>query len=159
MTIRVGLGYDIHAFAAAEDERALVLAGVTVDGHAGLAGHSDADAVTHAVCDALLGAAGFDDLGTLFPASEVRWKNARSMDMLREVVARVTTVGWHVCNVDVVINAEVPRLAPHLDAMRDNLEALLGAGTCNVKPKRGESIGAIGRAEGIAVIAVALLER
>lgn len=159
MTMRVGLGYDIHPFAAADEARALVLAGVTIADHPGLAGHSDADAVTHAVCDALLGAAGFDDLGTLFPASEARWKNARSMDMLREVMARVTTVGWHVSNVDVVINAEAPRLSLYLDAMRENLDVVLGAGTCNVKPKRGEGIGAIGRAEGISVIAVALLER
>ena len=159
MTIRVGLGFDIHPFASAGESRALVLGGVTIEGHPGLVGHSDADAVAHAVCDALLGAAGFDDLGTLFPASEGRWKNARSMDMLREVMARVTTVGWHVNNVDVVINAEVPRLSPHLDAMRANLDALLGAGTCNVKPKRGEGIGAIGRGEGIVVMAVALLER
>ncbi len=158
MTIRVGLGYDIHPFADDAD-RALVLAGVHIGGHVGLAGHSDADAVAHATCDALLGAAGHPDLGTLYPASEGRWKNARSMDMLADVVERIRGDGWSIGNLDIVINAEVPRLAPHLDAMRANLEAVLGAGTTNVKPKRGEGIGSIGRGEGIQVFAVALLER
>ncbi len=159
MTVRVGIGYDIHPFVGDDPERRLVLGGVTIEGHAGLAGHSDADAVAHAVCDALLGATGSPDLGSLYPASEGRWKNARSMDMLADVVQRVRAAGWQVGNVDVVINAEAPRLAPHLDLMRANLEALLGLGTTNLKPKRGEGIGAIGRAEGIAVYAVALLER
>ena len=158
MTIRVGLGYDIHPFADDAD-RALVLAGVHIGEHAGLAGHSDADAVAHAVCDALLGAAGHPDLGTLYPASEGRWKNARSMDMLADVVERIQRDGWMIGNLDIVVNAEVPRLAPHLDAMRANLEAVLGAGTTNVKPKRGEGIGTVGRAEGVQVFAVALLER
>jgi 2-C-methyl-D-erythritol 2,4-cyclodiphosphate synthase len=159
MSIRVGLGYDIHPFAPVDADRPLVLGGVTISGHPGLVGHSDADAVAHAVCDALLGAAGLDDLGTLYPATEGRWKDARSMDMLVDVLARVQAAGWQIGNVDVVVNAEVPRLAPHIAAMRTNLEAVLGAGTVNLRPKRGEGIGAVGRAEGIAVHAVALLER
>lgn len=159
MTVRVGIGYDVHPFAVDEPDRPLVLGGVTIDGHAALAGHSDADAVAHAVCDALLGAAGLPDLGTLYPASEGRWKNARSMDMLADVMQRLRSAGWDVGNVDIVINAEAPRLAPHLGEMCQNLEAVLGADTTNLKPKRGEGIGSIGRVEGIAVYAVALVER
>jgi 2-C-methyl-D-erythritol 2,4-cyclodiphosphate synthase len=158
-TIRVGFGYDIHPFALAESGRPLVLAGVAIDGHVGLAGHSDADAVAHAVCDSLLGAAGLPDLGTLYPASEGRWENADSMAMLRDVVERITGEGWAVGNVDIVINAEVPQLAPHLEAMRENLAVVLRCEAVNLKPKRGEGIGAVGRAEGIAVHAVALINR
>lgn len=158
-TIRVGLGYDIHPFAAPESGRPLVLAGVTIDDHVGLMGHSDADAVAHAACDALLGAAGLPDLGTLYPASEGRWKNADSMAMLRDVVERITGEGWAVGNVDIVINAEVPQLAPHLEAMRENLAVVLRCEAVNLKPKRGEGIGSVGRAEGIAVHAVALINR
>src|ERR1700748_1338991 len=112
--IRVGLGYDVHPFGDAA--RPLVLGGVTIDGR-GLAGHSDADAVAHAVADALLGPAGLPDLGTLFPASDERYRDASSMDLLRQVCTRVSDAGWQVVNVDVVIAAEEPRLAPHLDAM------------------------------------------
>ena len=158
-TIRVGLGYDIHPFEAAGGSRRLVLAGVVLDGHAGLVGHSDADAVAHAVADALLGAAGFPDLGTLFPATDERWQGADSMALLAEVHARVGAAGWSVGNVDIVVNAEAPRLAPHLEAMRANLVACLAGAAVNLKPKRGEGIGTVGRAEGIAVWAVALLER
>ena len=154
--MRVGLGYDIHRFGG---DGPLVLAGVTIAGE-GLVGHSDADAVAHAVADALLGPAGLPDLGTLFPASDERYRGASSLDLLRDVVARVTGEGWSVGNVDVVINAERPVLAPHLDAMRKNLSDVLGSGVfVSMKPKRGEGIGAVGRGEGIAVWAVALLER
>jgi 2-C-methyl-D-erythritol 2,4-cyclodiphosphate synthase len=151
---RVGLGYDIHPFG---EGRRLVLAGVTIDdGTPGLVGHSDADAVAHAVADALLGAAGLGDIGRRFPASDDRYAGADSMGLLTEVVAAVHGAGWVVANVDVVVNAERPRLAPHLDRMQANLEATVGA-PVNLKPKRGEGIGAIGRSEGIAVWAVALL--
>ena len=154
--IRVGLGYDIHPFGG---DGPLVLGGVTIDGE-GLEGHSDADAVAHAVADALLGPAGLPDLGTLFPASDERYRDAPSLDLLRDVVARVAEQGWTVGNVDVVINAERPALAPHLDAMRSNLASVLGPDVfVSVKPKRGEGIGSVGRGEGIAVWAVALLER
>jgi 2-C-methyl-D-erythritol 2,4-cyclodiphosphate synthase len=161
MTIRVGLGYDVHAFVAGDDsaQRTLVLAGVSLEGR-GLAGHSDADAVAHAVADALLGPAGLPDLGTLFPASDDQYRDASSLELLRQVCTRVIEAGWQVVNVDVVIAAETPRLAPHLDDMVRNLVGILGPETfVSIKPKRGEGIGAIGRSEGIAVWAVALLER
>ena len=159
MTVRVGLGYDIHPFVdAPDDARPLVLGGVALDGP-GLDGHSDADAVCHAVADALLGPAGLPDLGTLFPASDDRYRGASSMELLRDVVGRVAGQGWSVVNVDVVIAAEQPRLAPHLEAMGANLTEVLGGAFVSVKPKRGEGIGAVGRVEGIACWAVALLER
>jgi 2-C-methyl-D-erythritol 2,4-cyclodiphosphate synthase len=163
MRTRVGLGYDVHAFGG---EGPLVLGGVTIEG-TGLVGHSDADAVTHAVADAVLGAAGLPDLGTLFSADDDQWLGASSIEMLREVAQRVRASGWWVGNVDVVVAAEVPKLAPHVDAMAENLIAALGVAAepmgggilVRVKPKRGEGIGAVGRSEGIAVWAVALLDR
>ena len=134
-----------------------MLAGVRLDGR-GLAGHSDADAVAHAVSDALLGPAGLPDLGTLFPASDDAYRDASSLELLRDISARVAADGWQVVNVDIVIAAEEPRLAPHVDAMARNLVDILGPETfVSIKPKRGEGIGAVGRAEGIAVWAVALL--
>jgi 2-C-methyl-D-erythritol 2,4-cyclodiphosphate synthase len=153
--IRVGLGYDIHPFT--DDARPLVLGGVTIEGR-GLAGHSDADAVSHAIADAILGPAGLPDLGCLFPASDATYRDASSIDLLRDVVRRVGNEGWSIVNVDVVIAAEEPRLAPHLDAMVANLMPVLGGAHVSVKPKRGEGIGTVGRAEGIACWAVALLE-
>jgi 2-C-methyl-D-erythritol 2,4-cyclodiphosphate synthase len=154
--IRVGLGYDMHPFGG---DGPLVLGGVTIDGE-GLAGHSDADAVAHAVADALLGPAGLPDLGTLFPASDERYRGASSLGILRDVVARVAEQGWSVGNVDVVVNAERPSLAPHLDAMRANLADVLGPDAfVSIKAKRGEGVGTVGRGEGIAVWSVALLER
>jgi 2-C-methyl-D-erythritol 2,4-cyclodiphosphate synthase len=155
-SFRVGLGFDVHPF---DDDAPLVLAGVRLDGP-GLAGHSDADAVAHAVADALLGPAGLPDLGTLFPASDEQHRNASSLELLRDVCDRVTASGWQVVNVDIVVNAEQPRLAPHLDAMQRNLVEILGPDVfVSIKPKRGEGIGAVGRGEGIAVWAVALLEQ
>jgi 2-C-methyl-D-erythritol 2,4-cyclodiphosphate synthase len=157
-TTRVGLGYDIHPFTDPDAEaRPLVLGGVTLDGP-GLAGHSDADAVCHAVADALLGPAGLPDLGELFPASDERYRGASSVGLLRDVAVRVAAAGWSVVNVDVVIAAEQPRLAPHLSAMAANLRDALDGAFVSVKPKRGEGIGAVGRGEGIACWAVALLE-
>jgi 2-C-methyl-D-erythritol 2,4-cyclodiphosphate synthase len=157
MTVRVGMGYDVHPFSS-DAGRPLVLSGVSIEGHRGLAGHSDADAIAHAVADALLGPAGLPDLGTLFPAGDDRYRDAVSMALLADVVARVRDAGWSVGNVDVVVAAEAPRLAPHLGAMTRNLEAAVGA-PVSITPKRGEGIGAVGREEGIAVWAVALLER
>jgi 2-C-methyl-D-erythritol 2,4-cyclodiphosphate synthase len=161
---RVGLGYDVHPFGG---EGRLVLGGVTVAGEPGLSGHSDADVVAHAVADAVLGPAGLPDLGTLFPASDDSYRGAVSLDILREAVALVKQEGWWVVNVDVVIAAERPPLAPHVAEMSAKLTEVLrvaqeplGPGVAvTVKPKRGEGIGAIGRGEGIAVWAVALLER
>jgi len=154
--IRVGLGYDVHPFSD-DGSRSLVLGGVTIDGP-GLAGYSDADAVCHAVADALLGPTGLPDLGELFPASDERYRDASSLELLRNVAARVAAAGWTVINVDVVVNAERPRLAPHLGAIADHLRDVLSGAFVSVKPKRGEGIGTVGRGEGIACWAVALLE-
>jgi 2-C-methyl-D-erythritol 2,4-cyclodiphosphate synthase len=156
VTVRVGLGYDVHPFST-DPARPLVLGGVHIEGHAGLDGHSDADAVAHAVADALLGPAGLPDLGSLFPATDERHRGASSMAMLADVAARVRAAGWTVANVDVVVNAEAPKLAPHLDAITAGLRETVGAHV-SVTPKRGEGIGTVGRGEGIAVWAVALLE-
>ena len=159
MSARVGLGFDVHAFSD-DSGRTLVLGGVPVPGERGLAGHSDADVIAHAVADALLGPAGLPDLGALFPASDDRYKGASSIALLRDVAMLVNAEGWSVGNVDVVVNAERPVLAPHLGAMQQNLADVLGPGAfVSVKPKRGEGVGAVGRGEGIAVWAVALLER
>lgn len=163
MRTRVGLGYDVHPFGG---EGPLVLGGVTLEGP-GLAGHSDGDAVAHAVADALLGAAGLPDLGTLFPASDEQYRGASSIGLLHDVAQRVARQGWWVGNVDVVVAAEAPKLAPHVEEMSTNLVEALGPAAepmgggivVTVKPKRGEGLGAIGRVEGIAVWAVALLER
>ncbi len=163
--LRVGLGYDVHPFAESNSSRRLVLAGVTFD-HVGLVGHSDADAVAHAVSDALLSPAGLGDLGSRFPATDERFRDANSMQLLAQVVELVLTERWCVGNVDIVINAEQPRLAPHISGMEQNLREVLrplapGSGHDDVfvaiQPKRGEGIGAIGRVEGIAVQAIALL--
>ena len=164
MRYRVGLGFDVHPFG---EGSALVLGGVRIEEAPRLAGHSDGDAVAHAVADALLGAAGLGDLGTLFPSSDERHRDADSIALLHEVAERVGKAGWWVDNIDVVVAAETPRLGPHVDAMAANLVAALapvrqpmgsGVGVV-VKPKRGEGLGFIGRAEGIAVWAVALLAR
>lgn len=165
MRSRVGLGFDVHPFSD-DAARRLVLAGVHVDGP-GLAGHSDADVIAHAVTDALLGAAGLPDLGTLFPASDERYRDASSMGLLDDVVRRVVKTGMWVGNVDVVVAAERPPLAAHLPAMSENLAAALAPARepmgeplrVSVKPKRTEGLGTIGRGEGIAAWAVALLER
>jgi 2-C-methyl-D-erythritol 2,4-cyclodiphosphate synthase len=160
--IRVGLGFDVHPFGG---DGPLVLGGVTIEGE-GLAGHSDADVVAHAVADALLGPAGLPDLGTLFPASDEQYRGVSSMDLLRDVAQRVHGVRWWVMNVDVVVAAEQPRLAPHLDAMQaaiafalEPVREPMGTGVhVSVTPKRGEGLGFVGRTEGIAAWAVALLE-
>lgn len=160
---RVGLGYDVHPFGG---DGPLVLGGVVVEGP-GLAGHSDADAVCHAVADSVLGPCGLPDLGVLFPATDEQWRGASSVEMLRDVVGRIAADGWWIGNVDVVIAAERPRLAPHIPAMVATLTEVLRAAQeplgpgihVSVKPKRGEGIGAIGRGEGIACWVVTLLER
>lgn len=164
MGIRVGLGFDVHPFA---EGRPLVLGGVLIPDSPGLAGHSDADVVAHAVADALLGAAGLPDLGTLYPASEDVHEDASSVGFLVDIAARLAADGWTVANVNVVIAAERPRLAPHIPAIAAGvgsaLEAVRDPGDVAmpvaVTPKRGEGLGAIGRAEGIAAWAVALLQR
>lgn len=154
---RVGQGFDIHPFSD-EPDRVLVLGGVAVEGSPGLAGHSDADVIAHAVADALLGAAGLGDLGSLFPASDPTWLSADSLHLLAIVVERVRGEGWSVANVDCSVVAETPRLAPHCEAMAANLTGVVGA-PVTVKPKRAEGLGALGRCEGIACLAVALIEK
>jgi 2-C-methyl-D-erythritol 2,4-cyclodiphosphate synthase len=153
MDLRVGLGFDVHAFGG---DGPLVLGGVTIPGAVGLVGHSDADVVAHAVADALLGAAGLPDLGTLFPASDPQHEDASSIALLGDVMSRVRDAGWRVGNVDVVIAAEQPRLAEHIGGMVRVLGSTV-AGAVSVKPKRTEGVGAVGRGEGIAAWAVALL--
>ena len=151
--MRVGQGFDIHRFA--DDDRPLVLAGVHIPGERGLHGHSDADAIAHAVSDALLGAAGLGDIGEHFPDSDPQWKGADSMQILRQVVGKVRAAGWRVENVDVNVICERPKIAPHRAAMQANLAAAVGA-PVSVKGRRAEGLGSIGRVEGIACMAVAL---
>jgi 2-C-methyl-D-erythritol 2,4-cyclodiphosphate synthase len=154
---RVGLGFDVHPFAPG---RPLVLGGVDVPAERGLAGHSDADALTHAVADALLGALALGDLGQHFPDTDPRWRGISSQLLLGEVVQRVRAAGGTVVNVDATVVAEGPRLAGWLDAMQKQLAATLGLapGRVSVKAKRAEGLGALGRHEGIAAMAVALVE-
>ena len=152
--MRVGQGFDIHRFA--DDDRPLVLAGVHIVGEPGLHGHSDADAIAHAVSDALLGAAGLGDIGEHFPDTDPQWKGADSMQILRQVVGKVRAAGWRVENVDVNVICERPKIAPHREEMQANLAAAVGA-PVSVKGRRAEGLGSIGRVEGIACMAVALL--
>jgi 2-C-methyl-D-erythritol 2,4-cyclodiphosphate synthase len=151
--MRVGLGFDAHAFGG---DGALVLGGIEIPGAPGLTGHSDADVVTHAVADALLGAAGLPDLGTLFPASDDSLRGASSIALLGTVMTKVAEAGWQVANVDVVVAAEQPALAAHVSAMAERLGNAVGAPVA-IKPKHTEGMGALGRGEGIAAWAVALL--
>ena len=152
---RVGIGYDIHPFAA---RRRMVLCGVEFPGEVGLAGHSDADAALHAITDALLGAAGLGDIGEHFPPSDERWRDADSGDLLREVVAHLRprfTIG----NVDLTIVGERPKIGPRRQEMRERLAELLeiSSDRVNVKATTNEQLGALGRGEGLAALAVALL--
>jgi 2-C-methyl-D-erythritol 2,4-cyclodiphosphate synthase len=155
--IRVGQGFDIHPFTD-DSSRPLILAGVALEGATGLAGHSDADAVAHALTDALLGAADLGDIGTHFSDTDPQWKGADSMKLLASAMVLVAAQGWTVSNADITVVLEVPKLAPHKAAMKRNLEAVVGA-PVSVKAKRGEGLGAIGRREGIACFAVCLLTK
>lgn len=157
MTVRVGVGYDSHRFAAG---RKLILGGVDIPSDRGLAGHSDADAVAHALTDALLGAAGLGDIGTLFPPSDPRWRDADSLQLLRQAYERVQAAGHRFVHADLSVVLEQPRLAPHVAGMRSRLAAALGAtpDAVSIKAKTNEGMGWIGRGEGVAVIAVATLE-
>lgn len=157
MATRVGMGFDVHPFAV-DAGRRLVLGGVVVEGERGLAGHSDADVIVHAVADALLGAAGLGDLGEHFPDSDPAWRDADSAVLLGEAVRLVAGDGWAVANVDCSVVLEAPRLAPYKAAIEERLGDLVGA-PVSVKPKRAEGLGALGRGEGVACWAVALIER
>ena len=155
--MRVGHGFDAHALV---DGRPLVLGGVEVPHDRGLAGHSDGDALLHAVIDALLGAAGMGDIGTMFPSADERWRDADSATLLALTAARVREMRHRVVNVDATVIAQAPRLAPHVEAMRGGIARALGIDiTCvNVKPKTSDELGFTGRGEGIAAFAVLLLE-
>ncbi len=154
--MRVGIGFDVHALAAG---RALVLGGVRVPFDRGLLGHSDADVLTHAVCDALLGAAGLGDIGRHFPDSDPAYQNADSVELLRRVGELVRAQGWTLGNVDATVAAEAPKLNPHFDAMRARLAGALGceADQIHLKATTTEGLGFTGRGEGMAACALALL--
>lgn len=155
--LRVGCGYDVHAFGTA---RPLILAGVQIPHDCGLAGTSDADVVTHAIIDALLGAAAWGDIGTWFPSDDPRYYGASSLALLDQVVQELARHGWRVNNVDATVIAQRPRLGPHRDTMRAALaeHLRLDARRVSVKATTPDHLGAIGRAEGIAAQAVVLLE-
>ena len=155
--LRVGQGIDVHPFSD-DPSRPLVLGGVVIDddGARGLDGHSDADAVAHAVADAVLGAAGLGDLGRHAPDTDPRWAGSDSILLLERVVGLAAAAGWVPVNADCTVVAERPRLAPHVDRMAARLAGALGA-PVNVKATRAEGLGALGRAEGIACTAVVLL--
>jgi 2-C-methyl-D-erythritol 2,4-cyclodiphosphate synthase len=155
MSVRSGIGYDSHRLA---EGRRLILGGVEIEGaERGLDGHSDADALTHAVIDALLGAAGLGDIGLHFPDSDERWRDADSIALLGEVVALARRAGWTVGNVDATVICEAPKLGPHRESMRATLAAALGIASdaVNVKFTTNERMGSIGRGEGIAALATA----
>jgi 2-C-methyl-D-erythritol 2,4-cyclodiphosphate synthase len=151
--IRVGQGFDVHPF---DEARPLILAGVRISERGGLAGHSDADAVLHAVVDALLGAAGAGDIGVYFPSEDSKWKDADSRRFLAEARQLVISIGGEVSNLDVTIIAQQPKLAPHREAMRDSLAQLLGLprDRVNIKATTTDHLGFIGRREGICAMAV-----
>jgi len=156
--IRVGSGHDTHRLA---EGYPLILGGVRIDHSKGLVGHSDADAVLHAVTDALLGAVGLGDIGDAYPDTDPQWKGADSRLFLRETLAKLTQMGWKLVNADVTVFAQEPKLGPVKAAIRDTLAGLLGVppDCVNVKAKTGEKVGHIGRGEAIGCHAVVLVER
>ncbi|HZV54089.1 MAG TPA: 2-C-methyl-D-erythritol 2,4-cyclodiphosphate synthase [Rhodocyclaceae bacterium] len=158
MDIRIGQGYDVHALVPG---RKLILGGVEIPHPVGLLGHSDADALLHAITDAILGAAGLGDIGRLFPDSDERFRGADSRELLRGAMAAVRAAGWQVGNVDATVVAQAPKIAPFVTAMAANIAADLGIdlGSVNVKGKTHERLGFEGRQEGIVAQAVVLLSR
>jgi 2-C-methyl-D-erythritol 2,4-cyclodiphosphate synthase len=158
MTVRSGLGWDSHRFVAG---RPLILGGVAFpDAELGLDGHSDADVLTHAIMDALLGAAGLDDIGVHFPDSDGAYEGADSIELLREVVATVRAQGLRIVHIDTTVLMERPQVGPHRDAIRARLAGVLGldAAAVNVKASTGEGMGFVGRLEGAAALAIATLD-
>ena len=155
--MRIGQGYDVHTLVAG---RKLIVGGVTIPFDKGLEGHSDADVLIHAVCDALLGAAALGDIGLHFPDTDPKHRNANSREFLREVGKKIRRAGFSIVNLDATIIAQAPKMAPHTAAMVANLAADLeiDLGQVNVKAKTAERLGAIGRGEGIAAEAIALLD-
>ena len=154
--IRTGLGYDAHRLV---EGRRLILGGVEIPHSVGLLGHSDADVLTHALMDALLGAAADGDIGQHFPDSDPKWKDADSVELLRAVAARLASNGISIVNTDVTVVAEAPKLAPHIPAMRERLSAAMGVpvSAVSVKATTVEGMGAIGRREGISAMAIATI--
>lgn len=156
MSLRVGIGVDAHALVEGVP---LVLGGVRLDHPRGLAGHSDGDVLAHALIDALLGAAGLGDIGSLFPSGDERLRGVDSLDLLREAYARVRDAGWSLVNADCVLVGEEPKIAEHREAMRAALSGTVGGGEVNVRATTADHLGFTGRGEGLAAHAVALLER
>jgi 2-C-methyl-D-erythritol 2,4-cyclodiphosphate synthase len=156
LTYRVGIGVDAHAL---EEGVPLVLGGITLDHPRGLAGHSDGDVLAHALIDALLGAAGLGDIGSLFPSGDERLRGADSIELLREAYGRVRAAGWTLVNADCVLVGEEPRIAGHREAMRRRLSGAVDGGEVNVRATTTDGLGFTGRGEGLAAHAVALLER
>jgi 2-C-methyl-D-erythritol 2,4-cyclodiphosphate synthase len=156
MRFRVGIGYDSHRLV---EGRPLLLGGVHVPFEKGLHGHSDGDVLLHAICDALLGAAGLPDIGQLHPDTEAAWKDADSWLLLQGIARRVTAAGWQVGNVDAVVIAQRPKIAPHVVAMRERIAAALSVplDSVNVRGKTAEGMGPVGAGEGMEVHAVCLL--
>lgn len=154
--MRIGQGYDVHALVPG---RKLIIGGVDIPYDKGLAGHSDADVLLHAVCDALLGAAALGDIGSHFPDTDARYRGADSRTLLRAVAGFIRDAHWQIANVDTTIVAQAPRMAPHVAAMRANIAADLGLRVecVSVKAKTTEHLGYVGRGEGIAAQAIALL--
>jgi len=158
MNVRVGQGFDVHALVAG---RPLIIGGVTIPFEKGLLGHSDADVLLHAICDALLGAAALGDIGRHFPDTDPAYQGADSRVLLRETGAKVRAAGWRIGNVDATIVAQAPKMSPHAAQMVSNIAADLGidTGAVNIKAKTTERLGFTGRGEGIAAEAIALLHR
>lgn len=157
-SIRIGQGFDVHALV---EGRPLILGGVTIAHTHGLQGHSDADALLHAITDALLGAAGLGDIGRLFPDTDPRFKGADSRVLLREAYRRVQEAGWTLVNLDATIHAQAPKIGPHAPAMVAHIASDLGVSIrdVNIKAKTNEGLGHLGRKEGIAANAVVLLRK
>ncbi|MGL5792993.1 MAG: 2-C-methyl-D-erythritol 2,4-cyclodiphosphate synthase [Waterburya sp.] len=156
MNIRIGNGYDIHQLVS---DRPLILGGVNIPHSLGLLGHSDADVLTHAIMDALLGALGMGDIGHYFPPSDPKWQGADSLVLLQQVIAMIQSQGWQIGNIDSTVVAEKPKLKPHLKAMRSKLAQVLGVTVeqISIKATTNEKLDAVGREEGICAYAVVLL--
>ncbi|MDR3349385.1 MAG: 2-C-methyl-D-erythritol 2,4-cyclodiphosphate synthase [Acidaminococcales bacterium] len=154
MDFRIGNGFDVHALSPG---RRLIIGGVAIEHERGLLGHSDADALTHAIADALLGAAGLGDIGRHFPDTDERYKDASSLALLAEVIELLHAVGWRVNNIDAVVVAQAPKMAPYIEKMRENIAQIcrVSAQAVNVKATTTELLGFVGRGEGIAAEAVA----
>lgn len=156
--MRAGIGFDVHAFDAS---RPLVLGGVTIPGEPGLAGHSDADVICHAIADAVLGGANLGDLGSHFPDSDATWKDASSLDLLARVAALIEEAGYSVESIDATVLLEAPKLGPFKSEMSANIAGALGvpSGRVSVKATTAEGLGTVGRREGAACMAVALISQ